>query len=138
MNSVSFYGGETCGVPAERRIETAKQETAGSVGYRKFQAEPEIKLDTLDKDTVNFRGREDNDKKEGSVLGTLFGIGATAAIVIGGLGLAHKYNVLDKLNSPKIKEYGLKVTEPCYKWCASVTKFCKDNYQKVVDKFSKK
>lgn len=138
MNSVSFYGGETCGIPADRKIDTSKQETTGSVGYKSFHAEPEIKLETLDKDTVNFRGKDNQENKSSSVFGTILGIGATAAIVIGGLGLAHKYNIFDKINNAKFKEYAGKVTEPCYNWCSSVTKFCKENYQKIADKFSKK
>lgn len=138
MNKVSFYGGETCGIPADRKIDSSKQETTGSVGYRNFQSEPELKLETLDKDTVNFRGKNNQENKNSSVFGTILGIGAAAAIIVGGLGLAHKYNVLDKINNADVKKYLGKVTEPCYKWCSTLTKFCRENYQKILDKFSKK
>ena len=139
MNSISFYGSETNGSPADRTAETAKKETIGSVASRIYQQDPEVKLPTLEKDTVSFRGKLDKKDSSSSVLGTIAGIGITAAAVVATLGCAKKYNWIDKLSDGKVKDaitkYG---TDPCYKACQYVKKVSVDSYNKVVDFFSSK
>lgn len=136
MNSISFYGGESCGSIGSK-INTSKQECAGSVGVR--EQEPEIKLQTLDKDTVCFRGQDENStKKKSSVFGTLLCTGAAAAIIIGGLGYAHKNKIADKIKNKTIKKYFNVVAEPCYKACAKTKGYAIKGYDKVKGFFSGK
>ena len=134
MNRISFYGSETNGSPADRTVETAKNETAGSVGARIYQQEPEIKLQTLEKDTVSFRGINDHKDSTTSVLGALAGIGIAAGAVVVTLGCAKKYNWVDKITNEKVKNFVTKYgTDPCYKACQSVKKFSVDSYNKIAD-----
>lgn len=134
MNRISFYGTETTGSPADRTIETAKQETTGSVGVRINEQEPEIKLQTLDRDTVSFRANTDRKDDRASIVGTIAGIGFTAAAIVATLGCAKKYNWVDKISNQKVKDFVVKYgTDPCYKACSSVKKFSVDSYNKVVD-----
>ncbi len=134
--TVSFRGGESAGSVGERQIDTAKQETTGGVGARKKQ--DSIFLSEEPKcDTVCFRGQEyaytePNENK--SALGTFGALLGTAAVIVGLLGLAKKYDVVNKyIKNEKVKDvlkYADKVTEPCYKAC----KWVKNNsYDKVVD-----
>ncbi|MBR6127316.1 hypothetical protein IKQ21_06490 [bacterium] len=139
MNSVSFYGSETAGSPADRTIGTAKQETTGSVAARIYQQEPEIKLQTLDRDTVSFRANEENKSSAAPVIGTIAGIGALAAAIVVGLGCAKKYNWVDKISNEKVKNVVTKYgTDPCYKACQSVKKFSVDSYNKIAGFFKGK
>lgn len=138
ISGVSFRGGETVGSVSDRKPETSKQETTGGVGVRKnndsiFAVDNEPK-----QDTVCFRGYEDKQKKN-SVGGVVFGTLVTAAAVVGLLGLAHKYDVVNKyIKNPKAKDILGKadvVTEPCHRVC----KWVKNNsYDKVVKYFSSK
>ena len=133
--SVTFRGGETAGSVADRKIETAKQETTGSVGAR-VSKDSIFTVDNEPKqDTVCFRGSENGEAKKGPstttvVLGTLAAVAAT----VGLLGLAHKNGWTNKLGDGKIKEYAEKAAEPCYKAC----KWVKNNsYDKIVAYFKK-
>ena len=137
VTGVTFRGGETTGGVADRTVETAKQETTGGVGVRKnndsiFAVDNEPK-----QDTVCFRGSEgDKSKKKpsaGMIVATLL---ADTAIIVGLLGLAHKYDVVNKyVKNAKAKDILGKadaVTEPCYKAC----KWLKNNsYDKIVNYF---
>lgn len=126
MNRISLYGNgnETAGSVADRQSVTAKLETAGGVGARIYQQEPEpeVKMPpALDKDTVSFRGKDDSEKGT-SALGVLGALAFSAAAVIGGLACVKKYGVIDKLKEGKVKDflikYGNPAAETCHKWCA--------------------
>ena len=60
-------------------------------------------LNALDKDTVCFRGKEQ--EKESSFLGTLAKIGIGAAAIVAGLGCAKKYKLVDKIPDGTFKDY---------------------------------
>ena len=137
VTSVSFRGGETTGGVADRRIETAKQETTGGVGARNNQDSIFTVDNELKQDTVCFRGYGEPEKKTSTtavVLGTL----GTAAAIVGLLGLAHKYDVVSKISNEKVQKFFRHtdaVTEPCHKAC----KWLKNNsYDKIVNYFKDK
>ena len=136
--AISFRGGESTGGVADRKIETAKQETTGGVGIRNnpdsvFTVDNELKADT-----VCFKGyaAEESNKKMSPLAVALTVLGGTA-FVVGGLGLAHKYDVVGKyIKNEKVKEFFRHtdaVTEPCHKACAWFKKNC---YDKVVKFFT--
>ena len=137
ISSVNFRGSETTGSVADRRIESAKQETTGGVGARKNQGS----IFTIDnepkQDTVCFRGKEYGNKKETSTTAVVLGTLAAVAATVGLLGLAHKYNWVDKIGHEKTKEFFKHadgITEPCHNLC----KFVKNNsYDKIVAWFKK-
>ena len=132
--SVTFRGGETAGSVSDRRTETAKQETTGGVGARKRQ-DSIFLTDEPKCDSVCFRGQEyENSKKKpasGLFVATVL---ADTAILVGLLGLAKKYDVVNKyIKNPKVKNVlknADKVTEHCYDAC----KWIKNNsYDKIVE-----
>ena len=136
--NISFRANETTGGVADRRIETAKQETTGGVGVR--SKNDSIFVDNeLKQDTVCFKGSEAQPQKKSSPFKTLILLAGGAAAIIGGLGLAHKYNVVDKLfKDGKTKDFFKHtdtVTEPCHKACAWVKKNC---YEPVINIFKSK
>ena len=133
VTSVSFRGGETVGSVSDRKTETTKQETAGSVGVRRNKESVFAVDNEPNKDTVCFRGYGDEEKKS-SAGSVLFGLAATAAVVVGLLGLAHKYDVVNKyIKNAKAKDILSKtdvVTDSCHKAC----KWVKNNsYDKIVE-----
>ncbi len=146
--AVSFYGnsGETTGSVSNRRNIVGKplpeppnaiHETTGSCGYLREQAP---RIETLDKDTVCFKGNMDKQEKSSSFFGTFLTLGALAAVVVGGLGLAHKYNAVEYIKNDKLRDLlknSGKVTEPCYNWCKSVKTFCTEYYDKIAKRFKK-
>jgi len=143
--AVSFYGrgGETTGSVSDRTQElrqksiSPKCETTGSCGYLQEQTP---RIETLDKDKVCFKGGADKKEKSSSVFGTILTLGALAAVVVGGLGLAHKYDLVGKIKNEKFKDLlknSGKVTEPCYNWCKSVKTFCTEYYDKIAKRFKK-
>ena len=71
MNNVSFCGGETAGSIGKRNINPSRMDR--------------IKIQTPQTDTVNFRGRDDDDSSAGS---TLASIAVLGALIAGGLGYA--------------------------------------------------
>lgn len=124
MNNISFHGSET----------------AGSVAKRDLAPERTPRTQTpIPADTINFRGRDyDNDSSFGS--GILKGL-VLAGVIIGGLGYAHKTNVIGKLKDGKVKDIlqkTAKVTETCYKWCHEAKEFTLKYYNKVKEFFEKK
>ena len=136
ISNVSFRANETTGGVADRTVETAKQETTGGVGVRKNDS---IFVDNeLKQDTVCFRGSEYNQQKNSSPLKNLLLLAGGAAAIVGGLGLAHKYNVVDKLfKEGKTKDFFKHtdaVTEPCHKACAWIKR---NSYDKIVKFFNK-
>ena len=133
LSSVSFYGGETTGSVADRKIETAKQETTGGVGVRKNSSSIFVTEEPKE-DTVCFKGKE---KKNTSALTYLLGGAALTALLVGALGLMHKYDTLGKIKNEKVKKFFKHtdaITEPCYKACSWVKTNC---YDKVVKLFKK-
>ena len=145
--TVSFYGNgnETTGSISNRisaagnRISaysSAKNETTGSCGYE--TKSPTV--DNLEKDEVCFKGKGDKKDKSISLFGTLLTVGALTAIVVGGLGYAHKKGLVNKISNERIKGWlknSNKITEPCYKACKSVKNFCVENYDKIIKKIKK-
>ena len=120
MNNVSF-----CGV-----------ETAGSIGKRNINPSrmDRIKIQTPQTDTVNFRGRDNDESSAGSSLATL---AVFAALIAGGLGYAHKSGAISKIKNQNIRKYIEKAAEPCYKACAAVKDFGIKCYDKVKGFFKK-
>ena len=134
ITNVAFRGGETTGGVADRKPESARQETTGGVGARNNQDSIFTVDKELKQDTVCFRGSGEQKKETSTtavVLGTLVG----AAAVVGLLGLAHKHNWAGNISDGKFKEYADVVTEPCHKACKYVKENC---YDKVVKYFSEK
>ncbi|DAB05898.1 TPA: hypothetical protein CPT92_07760 [Candidatus Gastranaerophilales bacterium HUM_13] len=120
MNNVSFCGGETAGSIGKRNINPSRMDR--------------IKIQTPQTDTVNFRGRDDDDSSAGS---TLASIAVLGALIAGGLGYAHKSGFIAKIKNQNIKKYVEKVAEPCYKACAAVKDFGINCYDKVKGFFKK-
>lgn len=119
MTYVSFMGGETTGSVGKRNINHVSfygGETAGSVGKRNL--EPQVQITTPGKDTVNFRGRDYDE--ESSTMGTFLGFIGAAALIIGGLGYAHKSGVIGKIKNAKIQNFANKISEPCHNLCSKI------------------
>ena len=156
MNRISFYGSgaesagsiadrqtitakqESAGGIADNDSITAKQETAGGIAARVNQQSrlgSDVKLRSLDHDTVSFQGREVAAQKGTSALGVIAGLAFSAAAVIGTLGCAKKFGWIEKLGEGKFKDFVTKIAEPCHKWCAKTKEY---TYDKVADWFSKK
>ena len=133
--SVTFRGSETAGSVAKKKIETAKQETTGSVGARKNQDSIFTVDNEPKQDTVCFRGSEYGEpKKKTSTAAVVLSTLGTVAAAVGLLGLAHRNGWVNKLGDGKFKEYAQKAAEPCYKAC----KYVKNNsYDKIVAYFKK-
>ena len=135
MMTVSFRSGETTGGVADRRIETAKQETTGGVGVRTqqsiFSTDNELK-----QDAISFRGNSLKQKKENtSPLSMILGLTALTAAVVVGLGCAHKYDAVGKIKNEKLQKFLRHtdvVSEPCHKACTWVKQNC---YDKLVNLF---
>lgn len=127
MYNVTFNGGET----------------AGSISKRQLRNNSEIppKVQTPQADTVNFRGHENNEgKKKTSIGAKIIGLVTTAALIIGGLGLAHKHDVVGKLKDGKFKDFMRKsdtITKPCHEWCAKGKKYAIETYEKIKNYFKK-
>ena len=133
ITGVTFRGGESTGGVADRKAETAKQETTGGVGARNNQDSIFTVDNELKQDTVCFRGYDEEQKTSATtkVVGTLVG----AAAIFGLLAFAHKYNWAGKISDGKFKEYSDKVTKPCHDAC----KWIKNNsYDKIVKYFTDK
>lgn len=135
--NIMFRGGETTGGVSDRKSETSKQETTGGVGAR--AQESVFAVDNqLKQDMVCFRASDYYEpKKKTSTLGILAGTAVLAAAVVGGLGLAHKYNAVSKIKNEKVQNFFRHtdvVTEPCHKACGWVKKNC---YEKVINFFRK-
>ena len=133
VTSVTFRGGgETVGSISDKKIEMAKQETAGGVGVHKNQESVFTVGDELKQDTVCFKSNMKTDEKM-SKTETAFWLLGGAAFVFGLLGLAHKYDVVGKyIKNPKAQEFFRHtdvVTKPCHEAC----KWLKNNsYDKIV------
>ena len=136
--TISFYGTETTGGVADRKIETAKNETTGSVGIRQNQDSIFTVDDDLKQDTVSFRANAQPKKKTSTftkVIVTTAGIATLAGLA----GLAHKYDAVGKYikneKAQKFFRHTDVVTEPCHKACSWVKQNC---YDKVIKFFSSK
>lgn len=144
MNSISFCGGETAGSVAklnndstttiiEPKISFRAQgaETAGSISKQNIDTTPA-------KDTLTFKGRDDDDSS--SFAGTLFKFTLLAAATVLGLGYAHKTNAVSKIKNEKIKDFlknSNKITEPCYNACCKIKDFFTKYYDKAKAHFNK-
>lgn len=137
MNRISFYGNgsESCG-SIGTKIETTRQECAGSVGIR--EQEPEIKLQTLDKDTVCFRGQEDTAPQthKSSFWKKVLYFAGACAIVVGGLGSAYKWKTKGSSNKYVTEYFNKYAAEPCYNFCAGAKDYAVKGYNSVKNWFS--
>ena len=118
-------------------------ESAGSVAYNRNVADPQPKASEVS--GVNFKGYDydyyDSPKKKVSPVGVIAGLLVGTAAVIGGLGYAHKANVLSKLKDGKIKDLLKKLTpatEQCYEWCTTVKSKCVQTWDNIKGFFSNK
>ena len=121
---VSFHGGETSGSVAKRNLNST---------FRRQNIVEQAP------DKLSFKGKsEDNASSFGKgLIMTL----AAAALIVGGLGYAHKADVVGKLKDGKVKDFlkkADKITEPCYKFCSKVKEFCQKYYEKIKEFFNKK
>ena len=133
ISSVNFRGSETTGSVADRRIDSAKQETTGGIGARKNQDSIFAVDNEPKQDTVCFRGNEYNEPQKKSSAGSLlFGTLLLTAGTVGLLGFAHKYNWAGKVSDGKFKEYTDVVTEPCFRACKWIKNI---SYDKIVEFF---
>ena len=125
VSNISFYGGETTGSIGKRNIDnTLRKDT--------FQ------IQTPQKDSVNFKGRDDEESSFGS---TLFKGLVSIAVIVGALGLAHKANLSGKIKNGKLKNIinkANKITEPCYNICHKAKELGIKGYDTIKDFFSKK
>ena len=127
MNNVSFYGGETAGSIGKRNLNP-----------QKYNASPEQTPINDCPDIVCFKGKEKNNGS--SVLGGLAAVIVLAGLAVGGLGYAHKADLVGKLKDGKFKDFlrkSDKITEPCHNLCRKVKEFCLKYYNKIKDFFSK-
>ena len=90
--------------------------------------------------SVGFKGNDydyyDKPKKKTSPLLVIGGVLAGVAAIIGGLGYAHKTNVLSKLKDGWVKNTLKKaepVAEKCHEWCSVV----KSKVTELINKFKK-
>ena len=113
VNRISFYGGETAGTPAYLTKAKATNEP-------EIVTQPEaLKLSFQANDT--FERRKETDKGVSKTTVALGALAATA-LIIGGLGYAHKIDVLSKMKEGKAKELLSKiepVAKTCHEWCSS-------------------
>ena len=130
MSYLRIQGGEVSGSIGDKTIDTTKQETSGSIGVRRAQ-HPGVQLNTLDRDTVCFQGREKD--KGASFLGVLAKLGITAAAIVGGLGLAKKYNYIDKISHDGFRKFvDNYLANPSYKACRYVKSAAGSCYDKTL------
>lgn len=120
MNSISFCGGETSGSVGKRNLDVVRKNN--------------IQIQTPQADTVNFRGRDDDESSAGSTIVTLLG---AAALIIGGLGYAHKAGLVGKIKNAKVQDFAEKITKPCHNLCSKVKNFGTDCYDKIMKIFKK-
>ncbi len=123
MNYVSFYGSETAGSVGKRNLNTTRKETIQNISPRY--------------DNVSFRGHKEESSFTATLLKTITGI----AVLIGGIGLAHKANLSGAIKNKKFKNIlnkSNKITEPCYNICHKAKELGIQGYNKIKDFFSKK
>ncbi len=134
--TISFNGVETTGSVADRRIDTAKNETTGSVGVRQNQDSIFNVDNDLKQDVVSFKAHREPEEKT-STLTKLLVATAGIATAVGLAGLAHKYDVVGKYikneKAQKFFRHTDVVTEPCHKACTWIKQNC---YDKVIKFFS--
>ena len=126
---VAFRGnGESAGVPAY---------TKGTTEVPAPQCPPQ----QPNCDTVNFRGRDNNDNNGGK---WAVGIIATLALAAGGvIGLAYAHNTkaISKLSDGKFKDFVKKAepaAEKCSEWCNTIKTKSVELWNKIKDKLGKK
>lgn len=125
--NVSFCrGGETTGSVGKRQAITNNKELTKPASFD---------ADEIG-DTVNFRGRGDDEKS--SIGGKILKTGMLAALVVGGLGYAHKTNLVGKLKNGKIKDILKKtdvITKPCYEACHTIKKYWVELFDAITTIF---
>lgn len=122
MNGISFYGGETAGSVAKRNVNNLR-----------FN-EVSTPVQTPKSDTVNFRGRDDEGSSVGSTIGKF---AFWTALIVGGLGFAHKKDWVSKIKNQNLQKYAEKITKPCYEACIKVKDMSIKLYEKIKNIFSK-
>ena len=133
MYNVSFYGsGETAGSAAKKPIVP--------IALKEKETTNSPILEQPKSDVVCFKGK-DYAEGNSSTGKKVFGALAVAALLIGGLGCAHKYNLVGKLKDGKFKDFmqkSDKITEPCHKLCAKTKDYACKCYDKIKNIFNKK
>lgn len=132
MTTITFRGNESTGSVADRKIDTACNESTGSVGVRTKQGSIFSVDNEPERDVVSFRGRNNEQNK---TLTAALMLGSAAAL-FGMMGLAHKYDWVSKIKNDKVKEFFRHtdvVTKPCHEACA----WLKHNTYDPIVKFFK-
>lgn len=148
INPINFRGNETVGSPAyltnslketvgsPAYLTSALKETVGSPAY--LTNNPEAPVNPNFKGYDSFERQEKPDKKTSMATIGISSLVA-AALIIGGLGYAHKVDVLSKMKDGKMKEMLTKI-EPiakvCHEWC-SITKTKGNECLEAIKKFFK-
>ena len=115
-------------------------EASGSIAYRAKKADcPPDKPNCYN---LNFKGRDDYyEEKGGNAIKVIAGLAGAAALIIGGLGIAHKQKVLNKISNEKVKKVLSKAepaAEKCYEWCSKAKDTVVKGLEKVKNIFKKK
>lgn len=117
-------------------------ETSGSIAYRAYNKTSNCPPETPNCSSVNFKGRDDYyEEKGGKAAKVIIGLAAAAAVVIGGLGIAHKKDVLSKIKNDKVKDILSKAqpaAEKCYEWCSKAKDTGLKGWEKLKSIFKKK
>lgn len=117
-------------------------ESAGSIAYlsasKKCNNQNYARRVSFGDSQPDYFIRENGEKKN-SPITTVAILGSLAALVIGGLGYAHKTKAISKLSEGKFKEYLSKLepaTKKCYEWCSGIKRKSNEYYNTVKDKFN--
>lgn len=115
-------------------------EVSGSIAYRAKNTDcPPEKPNCYN---LNFKGRDDRYEEKGEkAVKVIAGLVGAAALVIGGLGIAHKKNVLSKVSNEKVKNVLSKAepaAEKCYEWCHKIKDTGLKGWDKIKNIFKKK
>ena len=118
-------GGETTGSVGKRTAATDNKELVKPASFETVEIG----------DTVNFRGRGD---EKSSIGGKIIKTGMLAALVVGGLGYAHKADLVGKLQDGKIKDILKKsdvITKPCHEACHTIKKYWVELFDAITTIF---
>ena len=117
-------------------------ETSGAIAYKGYHLKQDCPPENPNCGKVNFLGRDNYHKEKSEKAGkVLIGLAVIAATVIGGIGYAHKIDVLSKIKNEKLKD-ALTHFEPaaktCHKWCSQIKKKGSECLEKIKNIFKRK
>lgn len=133
MFNVCFRG-ETAGSISKKS--TKNRETTGSVAYKKSNSV--FKNEPFPNDTINFQANNYKKKDSSSTFINIAALLGATAIIIGGLGYAHKTGCINKIKNKTIKDFVNKIAKPCHKWCGSLKQCTVKLWNNIKNCFSKK